>query len=93
MGRTGKRSFIGIVRTQGSSTTIPVEAIDEAAATEALQSRYGTENIIEVRTVEGSEDPESMSQAEADVRKVFIRGLPVAWLAIVKWVLRGSFGK
>jgi hypothetical protein len=93
MGQTGKRSFIAIVRTQGSSTTIPIEAMDEAAATEALQSRYGTENIVEVRAVVGGENPEPMSQAEADVRKKFIIGLPAAWFAIVKWVLLGSFRK
>jgi hypothetical protein len=44
MTQTGNRRFIGIVRTQGSSTSIPVEAKDESSATKALQSQYGTEN-------------------------------------------------
>jgi hypothetical protein len=93
MSDTGKRRFIGVVRTQGSSTSIPVVAKDESSATKALQARYGTENIIEVRGVEESERSERLSQAEADVRNSVIRALPVAWLAIIKWVLLGSLRK
>ncbi|MGJ0509726.1 MAG: hypothetical protein ACR652_21905 [Methylocystis sp.] len=93
MSETGKRRFLGIVRTQGSSTSIPVDAKDERSATKALQDRYGTENIIEVRGVEGSELPEAMSQAEADVRNKVMLGLPAAWFAIVKWVLLGPLRK
>jgi len=93
MSDTGKRRFIGVVRTQGSSTSIPVVAKDESSATKALQARYGTENIIEVRGVEESERPERLSQAEADVRNSVKRALPVAWLAIIKWVLLGSLRK
>jgi hypothetical protein len=93
MSRTGQRSFIGIVRTQGSLTSISIEAKDESSATNALQARYGTENIVEVWRVEGSEHPERMSQAEADVRNKVTLGLPAAWFAIIKWVLLGSFWK
>jgi hypothetical protein len=93
MSDTGKRRFIGVVRTQGSSTSIPVVAKDESSATKALQARYGTENIIEVRGVEESERSERLSQAEADVRNSVKRALPVAWLAIIKWVLLGSLRK
>jgi hypothetical protein len=93
MGQTGKRSFIAIVRTEGSSMSIPVEARDESSATKALQARYGTENLIEIRGVEESENPERMSQAEADVRNKVMLGLPAAWFALVKWVLLGSLRK
>ena len=93
MTQTGNRRFIGIVRTQGSSTRIFVEAWDESSAAKALQARYGTENIIEVRGGEESELPERMSQAEADVRNKVMLGLPAAWFAIVKWVLLGSLRK
>jgi hypothetical protein len=93
MSETGKGRFVGIVRTQGSSTIVPVEAKDETSATKVLQARYGTENIIEVRSVEESEHPERMSQAEADVRNSVMRALPVAWLAIIKWVMLGSLRK
>jgi hypothetical protein len=90
MSDTGKRRFVGVVRTQGSSTSIPVEAKDESSATKALQARYGTENIIEIQGVEETEHPEGMSQAEADVRNEVRRALPMVWLAIIKWVLLGS---
>jgi len=93
MGQTGKRSFIAIVRTEGSSMSIPVEARDESSATKALQARYGTENLIEIRGVEESENPEQMSQAEVDVRNKVMLGLPAAWFALVKWVLLGSLRK
>jgi hypothetical protein len=93
MGQTGKRSFIAIVRTEGSSMSIAVEARDESSATKALQARYGTENLIEIRGVEESENPERMSQAEADVRNKVMLGLPAAWFALVKWVLLGSLRK
>jgi hypothetical protein len=93
MSETGKCRFVGIVRTEGSSTSVPVEAKDETSATKALQARYGTENIIEVRSIEESEHPERMSQAEADVRDKVGFGLPAAWFAIIKWVLLGSLRK
>jgi hypothetical protein len=93
MSQTGSRRFIGIVRTQGSSTRISVKAKNESSATKALEAQYGTENIIEVQGAEESEHPERMSQAEADVRKKFILGLPAAWLAFIRWVLLGTFRK
>jgi hypothetical protein len=93
MTQTGKRRFIGLVRTQGSSTSIAVEAKDESSATNALQARYGTENIIEIRGVEGSERSEGVSQAEADFRNKLVRGVLAAWFAIIKWVMLGSFRK
>lgn len=70
--------------------SIAVEARDKSSATKALQARYGTENLIEIRGVEESENPERMSQAEADVRNKVMLGLPAAWFALVKWVLLGS---
>lgn len=73
--------------------SIPVEARDESSATKALQARYGTENLIEIRGVEESENPERMSQAEVDVRNKVMLGLPAAWFALVKWVLLGSLRK
>lgn len=91
-GWTGKRSFIGIVRIQGASTRVTVQAQDEASATEVLGARYGTENLIEVRGVDGRDDRE-MSQAEADVRAVVMRGFSKAFFAVVKWVLLGTFRK
>jgi hypothetical protein len=93
MSETGKHRFIGVIRTQGSSSSISVEAEDEASATKALQVQYGAENTIEVRGVEGSEHPGRMSQAEADVRNRMMRILPAAWFAIIKWVLQGAFRK
>jgi hypothetical protein len=70
---------------------VRIAADDEASATKALQARFGTENIIEVRCDEGA--AEQMSQAEADVGKAVIYSLTGAWFAFAKWVLRGSFRK
>lgn len=78
---------------QGTSVTLSLDAKDESSATKALQARYGTENIIEVRGADGSEDRDTASQAEADIRNAVMRGLPKAFFAIVKWVLRGSLRK
>jgi hypothetical protein len=87
MVRRAQRSFIGAVRTGRSSRHIHVFAEDEASATRALQGRYGTENIIEVRCDDGAMDRKS--QAETDVGKAVIYNLTGACFAFAKWVLRG----
>jgi hypothetical protein len=91
MSKTQMRKFVGVVREGRGSTSVQVEARNEAAATKLLEVRYGTENIIEMRAAGESENAGRMSRAESEMGKAVTLSVAKIWVSVAKWVLRGAF--